>query len=642
MSESGAFAREAIDPWEIIKEAAELGDYESLVSAETLRALVSIQSFTDRTRAEQMLLGAASKIQKKTAVQSVIRAALQEHVRTLRRKDARQTEYSDLPQGVEGGLYCGQFEATDAGIYLHEYADNGNISKTRVCSHPLLPTAYLEGIEDGLQHVNLAFRRGDAWRTITVERAKLASRQTIVGLSAYGVDVTTETGRHLVQYLSDIESANEQRIPRRQSIDRLGWVTGPADEEGRGMPVLNFSPYIDNICFTGTDAFRDLFSSVRTQGSFKEWLRVMEPVYAHGGVARLILAASFAAPIVGLLRGLPFFLHTWGSTEGGKTVSLMMAASIWGDPDLGRLVRSFNSTGVGMELLASFLHNLPVCLDELQTARDQCGNFDETIYMLGEGQGKTRGKSDGGMRRVQRWHTVFLTNGEQPITASNSGGGAKNRVLEAELGDTPLFADPRKVAETVRQHFGHAGKRFIETLRHMGTQSVQALYNHALEDVKRVSDSSDKQNLAAAYLLAADRIASDSVFQGAAMVPCAVLSVLSSREEIDVFQRALEHVRAWVAMNPHRFTEGNAYETELWGRRQSYGALAIVGAKLDEELTRAGFSYKAFLAAADRRGILEKDTNGKRTKLVRIGSVTPGNTPVRCVVLQENLGQTRL
>ena len=46
-----------------------------------------------------------------------------------------------------------------------------------------------------------------------------------------------------------------------------------------------------------------------------------------------MLAASFPASWCSSWAVLPYFVDLWGETEGGKTVDLMLAASVWADPD---------------------------------------------------------------------------------------------------------------------------------------------------------------------------------------------------------------------------------------------------------------------------------------------------------------------
>ena len=78
-------------------------------------------------------------------------------------------------------------------------------------------------------------------------------------------------------------------------------------------------------------------------------VRACQKVRSGNVFPRLILAASFASVLVKPLGGLPFFLHIWGGTEVGKTVGLMLAASVWANPEVGRYIHTFNSTSVGRE-----------------------------------------------------------------------------------------------------------------------------------------------------------------------------------------------------------------------------------------------------------------------------------------------------
>ena len=50
----------------------------------------------------------------------------------------------------------------------------------------------------------------------------------------------------------------------------------------------------------------------------------------------MMMAASFASVLLEPLKVLPFVLHLWGTTGTGKTVALMVAMSIWGNPQNGR------------------------------------------------------------------------------------------------------------------------------------------------------------------------------------------------------------------------------------------------------------------------------------------------------------------
>ena len=151
--------------------------------------------------------------------------------------------------------------------------------------------------------------------------------------------------------------------PSGKSVGRLGYIDG----EG-------FSPYVDGLIFDGDVNFRTIFNSISSRGKAADWVSISKECRAMSITARIMLAASFASVLVQPFGALPFFVHLWGGESGtGKTVALMLAASVWGDPVMGRYIQTFNSTMVGQEKTASFLNSLPMLIDELQLAKDHRG-----------------------------------------------------------------------------------------------------------------------------------------------------------------------------------------------------------------------------------------------------------------------------
>ena len=146
-----------------------------------------------------------------------------------------------------------------------------------------------------------------------------------------------------------------------------------------------------------------------------------------------MLAASFASALIKKIGGLCFFVHLWGVESGtGKTVALMLAASVWGNPAIGQYVQTFNATQVGHEKTAAFLNNIPMCIDELQLSKDSHGRSKFDVYQLSQGVGRTRGTKSGGIDKTPVWDLCILTTGESPLTSDNSGAGAVNRVIDIE------------------------------------------------------------------------------------------------------------------------------------------------------------------------------------------------------------------
>lgn len=103
------------------------------------------------------------------------------------------------------------------------------------------------------------------------------------------------------------------------------------------------------------------------------WLEHIRSLRRSGRMeVKFLLAAAFASVLLQPLGGLPFFVDLWGETEGGKTVSLMVAASVWANPDESQYIGDFKSTDVALEAKADMLNNLPMLLDDTSKTCSTC------------------------------------------------------------------------------------------------------------------------------------------------------------------------------------------------------------------------------------------------------------------------------
>lgn len=101
----------------------------------------------------------------------------------------------------------------------------------------------------------------------------------------------------------------------------------------------------------------------------------------------MMLAASFASVLISPLGGLPFIVDLWGETEGGKTVTLMLAASVWADPDESNYIGDFETTDVALEARADLLNSLPMILDDTSKVSSRIrDNFEGMVYDLCSGK----------------------------------------------------------------------------------------------------------------------------------------------------------------------------------------------------------------------------------------------------------------
>lgn len=522
--------------------------------------------------------------------------------------------------GQEMELFSGEYICDENGVFL---VDKYGYENT-ICRHPLMPVERLVNIDSGEERLKLAYKKGRVWRSIIVEKSVIASSSSILQLAANGIMVNSENAKALSTYILEMEQLNYELIPEQKSVGRLGWI----GEHG-------FSPFVDDLVFDGETNFKHIFNAVKSEGSRDAWLRAMQDLRKEKSPGRLFLAASFASAILEPCGLLPFFLHAWGGTETGKTVGLMIAASVWACPKMGEFCTTFNSTLVGQEMTASFLNSLPMCIDELQIQSSSgIRDFDRIIYQLTEGVGRTRGAKTGGLQKMNTWKNCIITNGEHPISNANSGGGAVNRVIEFEC-DEKVYSDLVGICAVIQSNYGFAGREFVEYLQTDGAfDRVNTLQKEYYRELLK-SDSTDKQAASASAILAADHIATELIFKDGNNLTVADLEkIMTKKKEVNVNNRALEFIYELVERNPNRFrpNEFGEYQGEVWGKQET-DCIYIIKSVFDREMGNGGFNSTAFLAWAKRNDIIITD-NGKRTKKARItGSAT------NCVCIKKNLSE---
>lgn len=523
-------------------------------------------------------------------------------------------ENSTQFDGQELELFSGEYVCDDLGVMLQDKYGFENI----ICRHPIMPIRRLVNVDSGEERLQIAYRKGRIWRSLIAEKSTIASSNKILELASNGVLVTSENAKALSKYLLEIEDLNYETLPEQKSVSRLGWVGG------------GFSPYVDDLVFDGENNFKNIFNAVKSSGSREKWIDTMKSLRAEKTAGRLFLAASFASVLLEPCGLLPFFVHAWGGTETGKTVGLMIAASVWASPKAGDFTTTFNSTLVGQEMMASFLNSLPMCIDELQI-QSSAGvrDFDKIIYQLTEGIGKTRGAKSGGLQKVNTWRNCFITNGEHPISNANSGGGAVNRIVEFECSEK-VYSDLVGICSVITSNYGFAGRDFIEYLQSDGMiERANALQKEYFRELLK-SNSTDKQAASASVILAADKIATELIFKdGNNLTVQDMVQIMTKKDDVNVNIRAYDYILELVARNPNKFKTNDfgEYQGEAWGKIDG-NHIYIIKSVFDREMGNQGFNSTAFLSWAKRMDLLVCDAN-KRTKKARI---TNGATNCVCII----------
>ena len=512
-------------------------------------------------------------------------------------------------------LNAGDWEADDGGIFKK----NGYNDEV-ACPHPIMPVERLVNIDTGEEKLQLAFRKGTIWRKLIFSKTVLASSNKVTELAGSGIAVTSQNAKAFIQYISDMENLNYDLIPEKKSIGRFGYI-----------PDEGFSPFVDGLIFDGDANFKAMFQTVRSRGSETKWLETAAEVREMSTTAKIILAASFASVLLEPLNCLPFFVHLWGVDSGtGKTVALMVAASVWGDPAVGAYVKTFDGTVVGMEKTAAFLNNLPFCLDELQLAKDSKGRTTFDVYKLAQGVGRTRSNRAGGVDLTPTWRNCILTTGESPLTGTASGAGAVNRVIDIECKSAQaVIRDGMRISGAVKRNYGFAGRKFVERLYQPGVIDQVSERYRELFRILSDRDTTEKQAMAAAAIILADELACQWIFSGQQPLTIEQVSeFLASKAAVSAGDRGYKYLCDWVTQNSNKLCgRADNPNVEVLGALES-GRAYIIRSVFERILQDAGYSTAAMISYLKQENLIE--TRGRaNTKGKRINGI-----PTECFCLR--------
>lgn len=248
-----------------------------------------------------------------------------------------------------------------------------------------------------------------------------------------GVEIDMDAKSALLRYI-------QSQHPKRQVLaaTKLGW-----HGDGYLMPAKFFAPAdneMDAVLQDGTLHSSNLFTKA---GALATWTDSVAALATGNPLLILTLSSAFAAPLLKESRANNGGFHISGETSTGKSTVNNAAASVWGNPEKGRQVKTWRATGNGLEGAAALANDGLLVLDEIGELSDpkELGNI---IYFLGNGSAKCRGQKIGGLREPATFRLLFLSNGEVD----------KRAVFDAAKTRAQAGMDVRMVEMTAARRYG--------------------------------------------------------------------------------------------------------------------------------------------------------------------------------------------
>lgn len=215
----------------------------------------------------------------------------------------------------------------------------------------------------------------------------------------------------------------------------------------------------------------------RVSGTTEEW-RDQIGRYCIGN-ARVAFSVSlaFASPLLRLVGMGGGGYHLKGESTDGKTTTMKVAASVCGGTDFWH---TWRSTGNALEGTASRRNDATLMLDEIREVDGrEAGNI---AYMLANGQGKARARTDGSVRETNRWNLLFLSTGELSLVEHAANAGERTYAgVEVRMIQIPSDSGMHGVFEELHGFSG--GKALAEHLEQSVTQHHGAPFRDWLHHI---------------------------------------------------------------------------------------------------------------------------------------------------------------
>lgn len=512
--------------------------------------------------------------------------------------------------------------------------DEKQFTPVLVCRTPVILTKRLQSIETGEEKIEVAFMRDGQWQTATYPRSTIFQSRSITVLADLGCTITSENSKQVVRFLQALEAENIDIIPKVDATGTFGWQPGrrfiPGHDEGI---TLDIDP-----------SQRGMATAYCQNGTFEQWLKNMAPHRVRNKF-RFILAASFAAPLLRIVKQRIFFVYNWGGSKGGKTAALKAALSAWGDPE--RLMVNFNATQVGLERTAAFYCDLPLGIDERQLAGTNQGTLEKIVYMIASGTGKIRGSKGGGLQTIHQWRTVALATGEEPLSTETTQTGVSTRVLEIYGGPFDNEKEAGLMHQQSAMDCGWAGPAFVEKLVGLTEWQICEAYKRMQDYIAVISEGKNGSHIAGIAAVALADAMVDSWFFRPPEVdappaePGSILEILEPlgiteeawadakrmaaeilKQQVennsrDVNENATQFIVDWVLSNKAYFGT-HAIGTCLGMTSDTGNIVYIFPSVLNQALTKAGFSARKTIKYLADNGliIVTQEHNGKMTNSV--------------------------
>ena len=534
---------------------------EELFKRQTFIDLFNMNEIERIEREDELFIEA-----KKLGVEKRFKESLKKYQTLLSKKISTDNQL-DLPKCKY------DIENYDMGNYTCTINGITDKYNTKFSYIPVLPVERYINEDTGKEKVKIIFYKENEWKELIVDKSQLSINQKLLLLSDDGLDVTSENVRYYINYFNEIMNINN--VKKLDSISHIGWKEN------------DFVPYDSHGIFDGADDFRKKHK-----------------------VIKLLMATTLASPLLEKLNLQPYMVNLWSSLSGnGKTLSCMVAMSIWGNPDIGALRLSSNNTQNYYSVVASFMRNFTCYFDELQIVkRSKYLDLESLVMDLCNGTEKGRLNKNSQAREVKVWYNNFLFTSNDRLVKENAGEQVYNRVIDIEIGEK-IIENGQDIARIIKENYGFAGKEYIKYIQSIGFDVIFERFKDILNKILSTTNATDKQASSLASILLANELANECIFKDDYILQVKdIIEYINDKNEIKTSIKAMEYITSIINANWKRFEETNF--GECWGMKDDYYC-TINAQILYRELEKGGYEFNTIKKDWANMGFLELNSQGK-------------------------------
>lgn len=468
---------------------------------------------------------------------------------------------------------------------------------------PVIPVERYINEDTGKEKVKIIFFKEGEWKELIVDKSQLSINNKLLLLSDDGLDVTSENVRYYINYFNEIMNINN--VKKLDSISHIGWKGD------------SFVPYDSHGIFDGADDFRNIYKSIGSKGNYEKWKATIKELRKHK-VIKLLMATTLASPLLEKLNLQPYMVNLWSSLSGnGKTLSCMVAMSIWGNPDIGALRLSSNNTQNYYSVVASFMRNFTCYFDELQIVkRSKYLDLESLVMDLCNGTEKGRLNKNSQAREVKVWFNNFLFTSNDALVKDNAGEQVYNRVIDLEIGEK-IITNGQDIAKVIKENYGFAGREYIKYIQSIGFDTIFERFKGILDKILSTTNATDKQASSLASILLANELANECIFNDNYILQVEdIVEYVNDRNEIKTSMKAKEYIISVINANQSKFKENNYGECwgktiEDWQGDEKVYKFVFNAQILCRELTKGGFEFNTVKKEWAEDGFLKVNSQGR-------------------------------